>query len=82
MYNVFLLLSLQGNCMHEEIIKTFYRKRPDGSIGFAEISSYNYPDRDRFDQACYFFQAEGYFDTLEEAKDADYVPPLAYERTE
>lgn len=77
-----LYLLILEVCMHEEILKTFYRKRADGSIGFAEISSYNYPDRDRFDQACYFFQAEGYFDTLEEAKDADYVPPPVYERTE
>lgn len=67
--------------MSDEIIKMFYRKRADGSIGFAEISSHNYPDRDRFDQACYFFEAEGYFDRLEDARDAEYVPPAAYPAT-
>jgi len=68
--------------MHEEIIKTYYRKRADGNLGVAEISSYNYPDQERFLQACYFFEAEGYYDNAEQARDADYVPPKKYPRTE
>ena len=60
--------------MNEEVIKKFYRKREDGSIGFADISSYNYPDADRFNQASDFFYEAGYFDSYESAKEAEYVP--------
>lgn len=68
--------------MHEEIIKTYYRKRADGSLGFAEISSGNYPDQDGFLEACYFLEEKGYYDNAEQARDADYVPPKQYARTE
>jgi hypothetical protein len=57
--------------MHEEIRKTYYRKRADGSMGYAEISSYSYPDQDRFLQACYFFEADGYYEYFEDAQDAN-----------
>ncbi len=56
--------------MHEEIRKTFYRKRKDGSMGYAEISSYSYSDQDSFLQACYHFEEQGYFENREDAEDA------------
>jgi hypothetical protein len=40
-------------------------------MGYAEISSYSYPDQDRFLQACYFFEADGYYESFEDAQDAN-----------
>ena len=68
--------------MSTERIKKLYRKRDDGSVGFAEISSYSYPDADSFNEAVDFLYEKGYFDTYSEAKEADYIPPNTHSKAE
>ena len=57
--------------MHEEIIKKYYRKKADGNLSYVEISSYNFRDQEAFLQAYYMWEADGYYDDLETALDAD-----------
>lgn len=57
--------------MHEEIIKKYYRKKADGSLSFIELSSYNFRDQDAFLEACYMWEADGYYDDRQAALDVD-----------